>query len=48
MAQLQLRIPPDVHERAKAAAKEDRRSLNGELLWLIELGLEHRQQLSRP
>ena len=45
MKQLQLRIPPDVHERVKAASVEDRRSLNGELLWLIEVGLE--QRLSR-
>lgn len=43
MKQLQVRIPEDLHEQAKQAAEDDRRSLNAELLWLIELGLKQRE-----
>jgi predicted HicB family RNase H-like nuclease len=35
-----LRMPAAVHQRAKAAAERDRRSLNNMLVVLIELGLE--------
>ena len=41
---LQLRIDFDLHARATRAAVEDRRNLNSELLWLIELGLKGREQ----
>ena len=34
-----LRMPESVHERAKAAAERDRRSLNTMLVVLIERGL---------
>lgn len=44
MAQLQVRIDPDLHELLRVAAKEDHRSLNGEILWLIERGLEQRDR----
>lgn len=30
----------ELHARVKAAAEGDRRSLNSEILWLIERGLE--------
>jgi predicted HicB family RNase H-like nuclease len=38
-----LRIPDGLHERAAAAAARDRRSLNSELLFLIERGLDATQ-----
>jgi predicted HicB family RNase H-like nuclease len=38
-----LRIPDDLHARAAAAAARDRRSLNSELLFLIERGLDAAQ-----
>jgi hypothetical protein len=36
-----LRWPdnPDLHARIKASADANRRSINSEILWLIELGL---------
>lgn len=39
-----LRIPTGLHERATAAAARDRRSLNSELLFLIERGLDATQE----
>jgi predicted HicB family RNase H-like nuclease len=38
-----LRIPDGLHERAEAATPRDRRSLNSELLFLIERGLDATQ-----
>jgi hypothetical protein len=37
---LTVRIPRDMHERIKALASEDRRSLNSELIWLLESAVE--------
>jgi hypothetical protein len=37
-----LRMPGPLHQRAKALADRDRRSLNNMLVVLIERGLEHR------
>ncbi|GAA3377213.1 hypothetical protein GCM10020367_52020 [Streptomyces sannanensis] len=34
-----LRIPADLHERVVAQATEDRRSLNSEILHLLEVAL---------
>jgi hypothetical protein len=42
MVQTQLRIDDDLHAQVKAAAAADKRSINGEILWLIELGLKTR------
>ena len=39
MKNLNLRIPDELHERFKEAAEHDRRSLNAEILWLAERGL---------
>jgi predicted HicB family RNase H-like nuclease len=36
-----LRMPGPLHQRAKALADRDRRSLNNMLVVLIERGLEH-------
>jgi predicted HicB family RNase H-like nuclease len=38
-----LRMPGALHQRAKALADRDRRSLNNMLVVLIEHGLEHRE-----
>jgi predicted HicB family RNase H-like nuclease len=40
MKNVNVRVPDDLHARIKAAAETDRRSLNAEILWLIEQGLE--------
>ena len=42
MANLSIRIPDDIHQQAKAAAEADRRSLNQEIIWLLEAGLQAR------
>jgi predicted transcriptional regulator len=44
-----IRLPDDLHERARRLAARDRRSVHAELLVLIERGLEieEREQESR-
>ena len=37
---LMLRLPPDVHEACKARARKYRRSLNAQLLWMLEASLK--------
>jgi hypothetical protein len=39
MARFSLRIPDDLHERVAARAAADRRSLNSEILHLLEVAL---------
>ncbi|WP_406224019.1 Arc family DNA-binding protein [Streptomyces canus] len=39
MIKFTLRIPEDLHEQLTAQATADRRSLNSELLHLLEVGL---------
>ncbi|HEX5497563.1 MAG TPA: Arc family DNA-binding protein [Mycobacteriales bacterium] len=41
-AKITVRIPTDLHTRVVAAAQADRRSLNGEILWLLEQALTQR------
>ena len=36
---MNLRLPDDLHARIAAAAEAGRRSLHGEILWLIEQAL---------
>jgi predicted HicB family RNase H-like nuclease len=43
MAELTVRIPDDLHAQVREAAQEDRRSVNAEILWLIEQGLAARE-----
>lgn len=39
-----LRIPEELHARVAAQAKTDLRSLNGEMLYLLQVGLEATDQ----
>ncbi|MFD7338803.1 Arc family DNA-binding protein [Streptomyces violascens] len=39
MKQLTLRLPDDVHARLTAQAETDRRSLNSEMVHLLEVAL---------
>ncbi|WP_106972683.1 Arc family DNA-binding protein, partial [Streptomyces yerevanensis] len=39
MVQLTLRLPDDVHARLTAQAEVDRRSLNSEIVHLLEVAL---------
>ncbi|WP_307821907.1 Arc family DNA-binding protein [Streptomyces coffeae] len=39
MIKFTLRIPDDMHERLTAQAETDRRSLNSEILHLLEVAL---------
>ncbi len=41
MVRFSLRIPDDLHEQIIASAQADRRSLNAQMLYLIEKGLGH-------
>jgi plasmid stability protein len=36
---LNLRLPRDLHTRLKEQAARDRRSLNAEIVWLLDRGL---------
>lgn len=40
MIRITLRLPEDVHARVVTQAEADRRSLNSEIVYLIEGGLE--------
>ena len=40
MKNVNVRIPDELHARIGKAAEHDRRSLNAEILWLIERGLD--------
>ncbi|MER6999157.1 Arc family DNA-binding protein [Streptomyces sp. NPDC000410] len=39
MVQLTLRLPDDIHARLTAQAEADRRSLNSEIVHLLEVAL---------
>jgi hypothetical protein len=43
MATFTIRIPDEMRDRIKAAADEDRRSMNGEIEWLLESSLDQRE-----
>lgn len=40
MKNVNVRIPDELHARIQRASERERRSLNAEILWLIERGLE--------
>ena len=40
MKQVKLRVPDDLHARIKEAAEHEHRSLHGEAIALLELGLD--------
>ena len=48
MAQFTIRVPDDLHERLKAAAAADKRSMNGEIEWLLLVALGHRDAIDGP
>ena len=43
MIRLTIRLPDDLHASLDAAAREDRRTLNSEMLWLLARALEARE-----
>lgn len=48
MAEFTIRIPDDLRERIKAAASADRRSMNGEIEWLLLVALGSRDAIDGP
>jgi hypothetical protein len=46
MATFTIRIPDEMRDRIKAAADEDRRSMTGEIEWLLERGMDYRDRLA--
>lgn len=48
MATFTIRIPDEMRDRIKAAADEDRRSMNGEIEWLLESSLASRRTGRTP
>lgn len=46
MPKLTVRLPDDLHQQIVDAAEADRRSVNSELLWLIEQALQVRDARS--
>jgi predicted HicB family RNase H-like nuclease len=42
MANVNIRIPDELHEELRVASQEDQRSLNGEILWLLRQALDNR------
>jgi hypothetical protein len=42
MAQFTIRVPDELRDDIKAAAERDDRSMNGEINWLLRVGLEQR------
>lgn len=43
LANRTVRIPDELHARVAQAAETDRRSLNSEILWLVEQGLDRHE-----
>ena len=44
---LTVRLPKKLHGRIKALADEDHRSLNAELVWLLEAAVEYEESGGR-
>lgn len=44
MTQLSLRLPDELHQKLKAAAEHNRRSLHAEILWRLEQDQESERQ----
>lgn len=40
MKNVNVRFPDDIHEQVAALSEDEMRSLNAEILWLIQLGIE--------
>lgn len=43
MKQINLRLPDDLHARVKEAAERDHRSINAQIMWLMEQALAAQQ-----
>ncbi len=43
-----VRLPDGVHERLKAIAERNRRSLNAQIVWYLEHGLDDEDQADSP
>ena len=48
MAQYTIRVPDELDARVQQAASEDTRSKNGEINWLLRLGLAARTERPAP
>ncbi len=47
-AQTQVRMPTEVHEQIKESADRNFRSLNAEILYLLQIALEHSAPHATP
>ena len=43
MKQMNLRLPDSLHAALVQRAKQDKRSLHAEILWLLEQALDHQE-----
>lgn len=44
---LTVRLPHELHARVKALAHEDRRSLNAQLVWLLDAAVDLEERAGR-
>jgi len=45
---MSLRLPPEVHEFASAAAKKDERSLNAQIVYVLRRWMEEQRTTRAP
>jgi hypothetical protein len=43
-SKVRVRLPNELYERVTRASSEDVRSINSEIIWLLEKGLEQRER----
>lgn len=48
MKKLTIRLSDDLHTQIAALAKDDQRSLNKQVIWIIEAAIEARKSQNRP
>ena len=48
MTTFNFRIPDDLYAKVKAAAVQDERSVNSQLLYYVRLAVEQRETMNRP
>jgi hypothetical protein len=44
VSKIRIRLPNDLYERVTRASSEDVRSINGQIVWLLEKGLDQREK----